>query len=109
MGKHWWSDGIDIKEWLTFTLVLVYAAVALVLAIKIYNKGLAAQDNEFFWTLSWPVIIITGFYFAEKIALGFGSARLPRFTITSQKDGGSANEDQGNESEIWEADGKEKH
>lgn len=82
--KHWWSDGISIKEWLTFTLVLVYAAVALILAMKIYNKVLTAQDNEFFWILSWPVMVITGFYFAEKIALGFGTARLPRFTITSR-------------------------
>lgn len=80
MKKHWWADGVNMKEWLTFVLVLVYAAVALIIAVKLYNKQLIDQDNEFFWTLSWPVMVIVGFYFAEKIALNFG-----KFTRISAK------------------------
>lgn len=82
-GKHghWWADGVDMKEWVTVIITSVYAIVALIFAAKIYNKKLTVIDNEFFWTLSWPVMTIVGFYFAEKIALNFGNAKLPKFSI----------------------------
>ena len=72
MKKHWWANGVNMKEWITFVLICIYAAVAIIIAAKLYNKQLVDQDNEFFWILSWPVMVIVGFYFAEKIALNFG-------------------------------------
>jgi hypothetical protein len=91
---HWWVDGVDMKEWVTVIITSVYAIVALIFATKAYNKKLTVIDNDFFWTLSWPVMVIVGFYFAEKIALGFGSAKLPRFTVKSSNgDGGDGNND----------------
>lgn len=77
---HWWVDGVAMKEWVTVIITSVYAIVALIFAAKVYNKKLTVIDNEFFWTLSWPVMVIVGFYFAEKIALGFGGGRLPKFS-----------------------------
>ncbi len=82
---HWWVDGVDMKEWVTVIITSVYAIVALIFAAKVYNKKLTVIDNEFFWALSWPVMVIVGFYFAEKIALNFGSAKLPRFTIRGKR------------------------
>lgn len=79
--RHWWADGVDMKEWVTVLITAIYAVVALILAIKIYCKKLTVIDNDFFWTLSWPVMVIVGFYFAEKIALSFGTAKLPRLPV----------------------------
>lgn len=70
--NDWWADGVSIKEWLTFRLVNFYGIIALIIATKLFFKGLTDQDNDFFWILSWPVMVIVGFYFAEKIALNFG-------------------------------------
>lgn len=89
MKKHWYSDGISMKEWLAFVLVCIYGAISLIFGAKVYLKQLTDQDNEFFWILSWPVMVIVGFYFAEKIALNFGKiARVDASTRREKNEGG---------------------
>lgn len=89
MKKDWRSDGVTIKEWITYRLVNYYGIIALIIALKLLFGELTTQDNEFFWTLSWPVMVIVGFYFAEKIALNFG--RVARLDASARREerGGS--------------------
>jgi len=72
--RGWWSNGISMKEWLAFVLICIYSTTALIIATKLYKKGIASVDVDFFWTLSWPVMVIVGFYFTEKIAANFGKS-----------------------------------
>lgn len=84
------SNGVNMKEWITLRLINFYGVIALIIAAKLFLFDLTEQDNEFFWTLSWPVMVIVGFYFAEKIALNFG--KVTRMTITKEKQDESGDE-----------------
>jgi hypothetical protein len=86
--QHWFSDGVNMQEYLAFVLVLIYSVVALTLAVKVYLKDLSAADNEFFWTLSWPVMVILGFYFGAKVAVEFGKSRFKTKAKEDNEHGG---------------------
>lgn len=86
--QHWFSDGVNMQEYLAFVLVLIYSVVALTMAAKIYLKELSAADNDFFWTLSWPVMVILGFYFGAKVAVEFGKMRLGARSKDASSHGG---------------------
>lgn len=77
-----------MQEYLAFVLVLIYSVVALTMAAKIYLKELSAADNDFFWTLSWPVMVILGFYFGAKVAVEFGKMRLGARSKDASSHGG---------------------
>lgn len=87
--QHWFSDGVSMQEYLAFGLVLVYAMVALIMATKLYFKTLTAADNEFFWTLSWPVMVILAFYFGAKVAVEFGKSRIWGKSRDERKESGT--------------------
>lgn len=73
MKKHWWSDGVDMQEWLAIFFCVTWAGVAAVMSLKSYHTGLDVEDNDFFWSVSWPTIIAAASYFGVKLAINLGS------------------------------------
>jgi hypothetical protein len=81
----WLSDGIDMQESLALLFTLIWAGVVAVFSVKSYLIGLDVADNEFFWSVTWPTIIVAAFYYGFKVAIGLGSRSFSNKLISRQE------------------------
>lgn len=79
---HWWSDGINFKEFIALIIISIFAYLVYFACKKMMGNGLDVLDIEFLKIISSQIVIILCFYFAggsaEKIIGIFFNKRLDK-------------------------------